>query len=88
MLNLCQIFTYIRPDRAIYHLAAVDLIWALEGATNKPHLESIIAQRMMAPTSEQRQEAFEAFGVLWRLTGRMRTRTELRSLLKFHRARG
>ncbi|TFK56468.1 hypothetical protein OE88DRAFT_1715528 [Heliocybe sulcata] len=62
------LFKYLRPDRTAYHVRATNLIWSLEDATSRPHVESIIAQNLMSPESRNIQEAYEAFGVLWRLT--------------------
>ncbi|KAK7063885.1 dopey-N domain-containing protein [Favolaschia claudopus] len=59
---------YLRPSFTVYHVRAVTLIWSLEKATSRSHVESILAQMMNAPESRNVQEAYEAFGVLWRLT--------------------
>jgi hypothetical protein len=64
-----QLFEYLRPNCAAYHVRAVNLIWSLEASTAHPHAESIIAQSMTSPESRNVHEAYEAFGVLWRLTG-------------------
>ncbi|EPQ60111.1 hypothetical protein GLOTRDRAFT_101965 [Gloeophyllum trabeum ATCC 11539] len=58
------LFKYLRPNRTAYHVRAVNLIWSLEDATLRPHVESIIAQNLMSPESRNIQEAYEAFGVL------------------------
>lgn len=67
MIN--RLLNYLRPDCAVYHVRAVNLIWSLEGATKRSRVESILAQAMTSPESRKEQEAYEAFGVLWRLTG-------------------
>lgn len=64
-----RLLQYLRPQFAVYHVQAVNLIWSLEAATIHPHVESILAQTMTSPESRNVHEAYEAFGVLWRLTG-------------------
>ncbi|EGO05284.1 hypothetical protein SERLA73DRAFT_82881 [Serpula lacrymans var. lacrymans S7.3] len=63
-----KLFNYLHQDWFIYHVRAVNLIWSLEAATPQSHVESIIAQSMSSPESRNVYEAYEAFGVLWRLT--------------------
>ncbi|KAG6817586.1 hypothetical protein H0H87_006963 [Tephrocybe sp. NHM501043] len=63
-----KLLKYLRPECAVYHVRAVNLIWSLEAATTQPHVESILAQTMTSPESRNVHEAYEAFGVLWRLT--------------------
>ncbi|KAK0466281.1 Dopey, N-terminal-domain-containing protein [Desarmillaria tabescens] len=65
---MTKLLRYLRSDCAAYHVRAVNLIWALEAATKRPHVESILAQTMNSPESRNVQESYEAFGVLWRLT--------------------
>ncbi|KAI0783393.1 Dopey, N-terminal-domain-containing protein [Abortiporus biennis] len=62
------LFRYLRPQYVAYHMRAVNLLWTLEKASRRPHVETTIAQRLSAVSSEDQQEACEAFGVLWRLT--------------------
>lgn len=64
-----RLLVYLRPECAVYHVRAVNLIWSLESVTMKPHVESILAQAMNWPESRNISETYEAFGVLWRLTG-------------------
>ncbi|KAJ7204429.1 Dopey, N-terminal-domain-containing protein [Mycena pura] len=59
---------YLRPNLTVYHVRSVNLIWALEKATSRSHVESILAQTMTSPESRNLPDAYEAFGVLWRLT--------------------
>ncbi|KAJ7269339.1 Dopey, N-terminal-domain-containing protein [Mycena haematopus] len=59
---------YLRPNFTVYHVRSVTLIWSLENATSRSHVESILAQTMNAPESRNVHEAYEAFGVLWRLS--------------------
>jgi hypothetical protein len=65
-----RLLSYLRPHCAVYHARAVSLIWSLVAATDRPHVESILAQTMASSESRSVQEAYEAFGVLWRLTGK------------------
>lgn len=64
---LDSLFRYLRADAALYHTRAVELIWDFNLLAEVHTLESVIARRMNSPT--HRQEAFEAFGVLWRHSG-------------------
>ncbi|KAJ7103154.1 Dopey, N-terminal-domain-containing protein, partial [Mycena belliarum] len=63
-----RLLKYLRPNFTVYHARSVSLIWSLENATRRSHVESILAQTMTSPESRNVQEAYEAFGVLWRLT--------------------
>ncbi|KAJ3723564.1 Dopey, N-terminal-domain-containing protein [Lentinula guzmanii] len=63
-----QLLVYLRLDYAVYHVRAVNLIWSLEAATPRSHVESILAQAMNSPEPKDVQESYEAFGVLWRLS--------------------
>ncbi|KAJ8084790.1 hypothetical protein PM082_003567 [Marasmius tenuissimus] len=63
-----RLMRYMRPNHAAYHMRAVNLIWSLEASTVRPHVESILAQSLASPESRNVQEAYESFGVLWRLT--------------------
>lgn len=63
-----KLLNYLHPDFTAYHVRAVNLIWALESITTASHVESIVAQSMSS--SESRNgEAYDAFGILWRLSG-------------------
>lgn len=66
---ISKLLSYLRPDSAPYHVRTVSLIWALQVATRRSHVESIVAQSLTSPGSQNAHEAYEAFGVLWRLTG-------------------
>ncbi|KAJ7897279.1 Dopey, N-terminal-domain-containing protein [Mycena olivaceomarginata] len=63
-----RLLKYLRPNFTVYHVRSVTLIWSLQNATSRSHVESILAQTMNTPESRNVQEAYEAFGVLWRLT--------------------
>ncbi|KAH8835109.1 Dopey, N-terminal-domain-containing protein [Flagelloscypha sp. PMI_526] len=58
---------YLRPQFTAYHLRATHLIWVLEESTSHRHVEAILAQSLSTELP-YRFEAYEAFGVLWRLT--------------------
>ena len=64
-----QLFHFLRVDYAPYHVRAVHLVWMLENATTNHHVESIVAQSLTSLESRDFHEAYETFGVLWRLTG-------------------
>ncbi|KAF7303085.1 Dopey-N domain-containing protein [Mycena kentingensis (nom. inval.)] len=63
-----RLLKYLRPNLTVYHARSVTLLWSLEQATSRSHVESILAQTMTSPESRNVQDAYEAFGVLWRLT--------------------
>ncbi|KAF9245665.1 Dopey, N-terminal-domain-containing protein [Melanogaster broomeanus] len=63
-----KLFRFLHQDWAIFHVRAVNLLWTLESSTGRHYVESIVAQSMNSPESRNVHEAFEAFGVLWRLT--------------------
>ncbi|KAF8559912.1 hypothetical protein OG21DRAFT_1528688 [Imleria badia] len=63
-----KVFRFLHQDWAIFHVRAVSLVWTLESSTGHHLVESIIAQSMSSPEPRIVHDAFEAFGVLWRLT--------------------
>ncbi|KAH6916730.1 Dopey, N-terminal-domain-containing protein [Coprinopsis sp. MPI-PUGE-AT-0042] len=63
-----KLLKYLRADFVPYHARAVNLICGIETATRLCHVESVIAQTMTSPESRNVAEAYEAFGILWRLT--------------------
>ncbi|KAG6879371.1 hypothetical protein C0992_003191 [Termitomyces sp. T32_za158] len=63
-----KLLKYLCANLAMYHVRAVNLIWSLEAATSRSHVESIVAQTMTSPESRNISESYEVFGVLWRLT--------------------
>ncbi|KIY52670.1 hypothetical protein FISHEDRAFT_69486 [Fistulina hepatica ATCC 64428] len=68
-LMVTRLLRYLHADSVMYHVRAVELIWALESSTKeKSHVEAILAKTMTAAAPRDVQEAYEAFGVLWRLT--------------------
>ncbi|KAH7886231.1 Dopey, N-terminal-domain-containing protein [Phlebopus sp. FC_14] len=63
-----KLFRFLHRDYAVFHVRAVNLVWTLEAITGRHYVESIIAQSMCSSETLHVHEAFEAFGVLWRLT--------------------
>ncbi|KAJ2917856.1 hypothetical protein MD484_g2573, partial [Candolleomyces efflorescens] len=63
-----KLLHYLNADTVAYHARAVHLICSLETSTTEKHVESVIAQTMASPESRNVAEAYEAFGVLWRLS--------------------
>jgi hypothetical protein len=64
-----RLLRYLQPTSSAYHVRAVNLIWSLESSTTHSHVESILAQCMTSPKPSTFLAGYEAFGVLWRLTG-------------------
>lgn len=64
-----KLLRYLGPTYTAYHARAVSLLWALEASTTRSHVEAIVAQTMATTNPSDLQEAYDAFGVLWRLTG-------------------
>ncbi|CAE6451535.1 unnamed protein product [Rhizoctonia solani] len=58
---------YLRPEFTPYHVRAVQLLWELQAIVTHHEFESVIAKTMSAQKLGQ-SDAYEAFGVLWRLT--------------------
>ncbi|KAG8710253.1 hypothetical protein FRC11_004702, partial [Ceratobasidium sp. 423] len=58
---------YLRPEYTPYHVRAVQLLWDLQAIATHHEFESIIAETMSSQKLGQ-SAAYEAFGVLWRLT--------------------
>ncbi|KAK2464744.1 hypothetical protein APHAL10511_003162 [Amanita phalloides] len=63
-----KLLYYLSPTFSIYHVRAISLIWSLQEVTTKPHVESILAQALNSSESRNVSEAYEAFGILWRLS--------------------
>lgn len=63
-----KLLQYLKTDTTAYHARAVHLICSLETSTPDSHVESVIAQTMASPESRNVAEAYEAFGILWRLS--------------------
>ena len=65
-----QLFRYLRADAAPYHYRAVELLWEYNRLAKAHTLEGVIARRLGSTVNTA--EAFEAFGILWRYTGKQR----------------
>ncbi|KIK97672.1 hypothetical protein PAXRUDRAFT_824668 [Paxillus rubicundulus Ve08.2h10] len=63
-----KLFKFLHQDWAVFHARAVNLLWTLESSTGRHYVESIVAHSVSTSDSRNTHEAFEAFGVLWRLT--------------------
>lgn len=68
MIN--KLLKYLHPDFATYHIRSINLIWALQSMTKRSYVESILAQSLTSTDTRSTADAFEAFGVLWRLSGK------------------
>jgi len=68
-MTFFQLLRYLGPECAVYHVRAVNLVWQLENANPQPHVEAVLSQNLVSPQSRDNHRAYEAFGVLWRLTG-------------------
>ena len=69
MPSTFQLLHFLLPAYALYHVRAVQLVWALEKATGYRHVEPILSETLTAEETKHSSKAFDAFGVLWRLTG-------------------
>ncbi|KAG8680934.1 hypothetical protein FRC08_015957 [Ceratobasidium sp. 394] len=58
---------YLRPKFTPYHVRAVQLLWDVQGVVSHHDFESAIA-KSLASQKQGESDAYEAFGVLWRLT--------------------
>ena len=63
-----KLLRYLKTNTVAYHARAVHLICSLDSGTTESHVESVIAQTMASPESRNVAEAYEAFGILWRLS--------------------
>jgi len=64
-----KLLKYLQNDLTVYHVRAVNLIWSLQASTTRTYVESIIAQSITSAESPNVSAPYEAFGVLWRLSG-------------------
>ncbi|KAJ1302793.1 hypothetical protein OPQ81_003100 [Rhizoctonia solani] len=65
LINL--LLNYLRPEYTPYHVRAVQLLWEMQAIVTHHEFESVIAKTMSSQKLGQ-SNAYEAFGVLWRLT--------------------
>jgi hypothetical protein len=66
--NQVQLLGYLRPKYTPYHVRAVQLLWELQAIVSHHEFESVIAKTLSSQKLGQ-SDAYEAFGVFWRLTG-------------------
>jgi hypothetical protein len=64
-----QLFRYLHTDFGFYHSRAVELLWECNQLADVHTLETVTARRLA--DKRGRIEAYAAFGVLWRLTGKL-----------------
>jgi hypothetical protein len=64
-----QLTRHLRPHFAMYHARAVKLVCEIEALGDYPYVESAIAEELSTARFRSMQDAYDAFGVLWRLTG-------------------
>ncbi len=67
MLADGKLFRCLRSDMAPYHYRAVELLWECNQLAEPHLLEGVVASRMASDM--HKTEAFDAFGILWQLTG-------------------
>ncbi|KDN49150.1 hypothetical protein RSAG8_02503, partial [Rhizoctonia solani AG-8 WAC10335] len=67
MRELQTLLDYLRPKYTPYHVRTVQLLWELQAIVTHHEFESVIAKTMSSQKLGQ-SDAYEAFGVLWRLT--------------------
>lgn len=65
-----QLLAFLAPQFATVHVEAVGLLWIVQSLTSLDYIESLLCQRMTSDDSKVQADAFEAFGNLWRLTGK------------------
>lgn len=68
-MTLSKLLAFLRPQWVPYHVRAVQLIWSLEANTLFGHVEAVIARSLLDDDGRPQLPYFDAFGVLWRLTG-------------------
>lgn len=66
---ISKLLAFLRPQWVPYHVRAVQLIWSLEANTRHGHVEAVIAGSLLDGDGRPQLASFDAFGVLWRLTG-------------------
>jgi len=62
-----QLFRFLKSEAAPFHHRAVELLSEYNHLAGMHTLENVVARRMTSMSDEA--GAFDAFGVLWRLTG-------------------
>jgi len=63
-----KLLNYLQSNYSAYHVRATSLIWELDSLSTASHVEAIVA-RSLTDSDEDLAEAYECFGVFWRLSG-------------------
>lgn len=69
MIPRMQLLNFLRPEHVPYHVRAVHWVWTLQDCTKQYHVEALISRSLATSSTKYDYQAFESFGVLWRLTG-------------------
>jgi len=65
-----RIWAYLAQEFMQLHLRASQLIWMLQDVTSLSHeVETAVASYLVADSAKARVDAFQKFGVFWRLSG-------------------
>lgn len=70
MTQILKLLRFLRPHYVPYHVRTVKLIWSLEGCTTYRHVEALFAETLTIRNGLPTYDAYEAFGVFWRLSGK------------------
>lgn len=66
-----RIWTFLAEEYMHLHLRASQLIWMLQDMTAVSHeVETAIASYLVSDNTKVRIDAFQKFGVFWRLSGK------------------
>lgn len=66
-----QIFGFFEPHCVPYHARAVQLFWLLHSCVSDSEIEGLISERLVKPDASINNSGVEAFGVLWRFSGKV-----------------
>ena len=65
-----RIWTFLAEEFMHLHLRASQLLWMLQDVTSTSHeVETAIASYLVLDNTKSRVDAFQKFGVFWRLSG-------------------
>jgi len=64
-----KILKYLDPGFSVYHIRATQLFWEVVSIDGKRHVESVLCGSLTEVDGEERIDACDAFGTLWRLSG-------------------
>lgn len=66
-----RIWTFLAEEFMHLHLRASQLLWMLQDVTSTSHeVETAIASYLVSDNTKSRVDAFQKFGVFWRLSGK------------------